>query len=90
MNSKELLEALIKVVGEHGQGKSILLAVADADGLSTSIKLARALEDDNPGHMERMLVILSGVYYGRYIEEASGASMYVLDSRGNPSNGRVQ
>jgi hypothetical protein len=80
MTGKELLHKLIKVCAEEGKRKTVLLVVVDEDGVSSTIKVSRAIEEFEPSHVERALIILSANYYEHFI----------LPEMGKPDRYRVE
>jgi hypothetical protein len=80
MSPKEMLEHLIQEVYREGKGMSIAITLADEDGICSTVKVAKGLEEAQPGHMDRQLVILNAMYYKRYVEEGMEPTTFVVDA----------
>lgn len=73
--AKELLRTLInQCIGEVGKNKTIIIAVVDENGVSSTLKVSRELEELDPGHTERALITLSANFFEHFILPIAGAA----------------
>jgi hypothetical protein len=90
MSVKDLLVSIIELVSREGDGKmSMALTIADEDGIASTVKVSKSLEQAQPGHMDRQIIILNAMYYKRYCEEAMEPTTFMVDTS-KSGDGTVQ
>lgn len=86
---KEIVTAICELMYKEAPNMSIAVIVADENNVLSTVKVNNAMERDHPDHMDRMLVILTAMYYKRYVEPAMTPTTMIVDAK-TGSGGTVQ
>ena len=80
--AKELLTYIVDECAPHMTGKTLLIAVVDEVGIFSTVRVAKVLEEAEPGHASNAIIILAQTYYAHYIEPLMQNEKFVMTAPG--------
>jgi len=78
---QEILTKIVEMLAAvESKGMSLAISISDESGIATTVRRSNALEEAQPGHLERQLVVLNAMYYDRYCKEEMHPTSIVVDT----------